>query len=358
LEPFVSIVIPAYQTESYINKCLDSIINQTYSNFEVIVINDGSTDGTAELVKQYIELDHRFKLMEQKNLGPAAARNRGLEETSGDYLLFIDSDDYIHPKLLEHNVTTITEYNADVVIPTYVYYVDEFARKKQLVKLFDHKHFNKFFFGRDVSNYVIEVLFGQGRNWAVTKGALYRRCLVKNNSIVFPELKIQEDLVFNLRYFQYVNIAVMSYESYYYYLVRGGSITKSYNPSLLPNALFIDEEASNRLTFGNIEHEKIRSACDSLLCRNVIFYLLQEMAVDVNSDINDFVTLIGNLFKNERITAAFKNSIFPIPYWSSKIKVYFITIVRYLLHKKYIYIAAITLMLASKWYAKSFKSKS
>ena len=94
-----SIVIPVYNVEKYIDKCLKSIINQTYDNFEVIVVNDGSPDNSQVIIDKYVKKDKRFKSYEKKNGGLSDARNYGLEYISGDYLLFIDSDDNIEKDL-------------------------------------------------------------------------------------------------------------------------------------------------------------------------------------------------------------------------------------------------------------------
>lgn len=92
-----SIIIPVYNTEKYLKRCFDSVINQTYNDYEVIVINDGSTDNSMDVIKEYPD----FKVINQKNQGLSEARNNGIKVSEGDYLIFLDSDDYIHEKLLE-----------------------------------------------------------------------------------------------------------------------------------------------------------------------------------------------------------------------------------------------------------------
>lgn len=95
-----SLIVPVYNTEKYIEKCLNSILNQSYKNYEIIVINDGSTDNSEKILEQY-KTNKKIKIIKQKNKGLSDARNEGLNHISGDYILFIDSDDYIEPKLLE-----------------------------------------------------------------------------------------------------------------------------------------------------------------------------------------------------------------------------------------------------------------
>lgn len=97
-----SIIVPAYNTEKYIDKCLDSIFSNTYKNFEVIIVNDGSTDKTESIIKKYIKKYNNIIYIKQKNMGLSMARNNGIKKATGDYLLFIDSDDYIDKELLKN----------------------------------------------------------------------------------------------------------------------------------------------------------------------------------------------------------------------------------------------------------------
>lgn len=96
-----SIVIPVYNVEKYLEKCLDSVINQTYDNFEVIIVNDGSTDNSESIINKYLKKDKRFKLFNKENGGLSEARNYGLKYVTGDYVIFLDSDDYLETELLE-----------------------------------------------------------------------------------------------------------------------------------------------------------------------------------------------------------------------------------------------------------------
>lgn len=111
----VSIIIPVYNVEKYLRICLDSILAQTYGDYEVIMIDDGSTDDSANICKEYEKKDKRFRLTQQKNKGPATARNTGLREAKGEYIYFIDSDDCINPVLLETTVGIAEHSNADIV---------------------------------------------------------------------------------------------------------------------------------------------------------------------------------------------------------------------------------------------------
>ena len=93
--PLVSVVLPCYNIEEYLNECLESIVNQTYQNLQIIIVNDGSTDGTTNIIDDYRDKDDRIMVINQVNSGLGAARNSGIEYVTGDYLTFVDSDDYL-----------------------------------------------------------------------------------------------------------------------------------------------------------------------------------------------------------------------------------------------------------------------
>lgn len=110
--PEISIIIPVYKVEKYLARCLDSVLAQTFTDFEVICVNDGSPDNSAKILEDYAQKDARVKILAQQNQGQAAARNNGLRHAQGEYIYFLDSDDCIHPQLLEIAYRFITKYNA------------------------------------------------------------------------------------------------------------------------------------------------------------------------------------------------------------------------------------------------------
>lgn len=115
----VSVIVPVYNVENYIERCLDSIINQTYHNLEILIVNDGSTDKSAELCLKYVNLDKRIVYIVQENAGLASARNRALEVMNGDYVICVDSDDFISLNMIEKLLYTAQETKADYVSCNY-----------------------------------------------------------------------------------------------------------------------------------------------------------------------------------------------------------------------------------------------
>lgn len=122
--PKISVIVPVYNADRYLNQCVDTILNQTFTDFELILVNDGSTDFSYKICKGYVEKDHRVRLLSQENKGPGSARNLGIENANGDFITFVDSDDYVSVNYLEKMHHTQEKYNCDVVMTAYYRYDD------------------------------------------------------------------------------------------------------------------------------------------------------------------------------------------------------------------------------------------
>ena len=121
----ITVIVPIYNSEYYLEECLDSLQRQSYQNIEIILINDGSTDGSADICRRYCEGDSRFVLIEQNNKGLPLARNAGLDIASGDYICFVDSDDYVDEKFIEILYQNIKAFCADISICGYIKFEGE-----------------------------------------------------------------------------------------------------------------------------------------------------------------------------------------------------------------------------------------
>ena len=117
----VSVIVPVYNTQDYLNECIDSVLNQSLADFELICIDDGSTDASLEILKDYEKKDNRIQVFSQKNSGLAASRNAGLNVAQGEYVLFLDSDDYLKSDTLEKLYNQAIENNLDLGIPQRIF---------------------------------------------------------------------------------------------------------------------------------------------------------------------------------------------------------------------------------------------
>ena len=130
----VSIIVPVYNVEKYLSKCLESLINQTLKDIEIICVNDGSTDNSLSILKEYANKDSRIKIIDKQNEGVSVARNTGIEVATGEYLIFVDSDDYLVENACEKALNTIEHNNSDICIFGHYDLVDEKLVKSSVNK--------------------------------------------------------------------------------------------------------------------------------------------------------------------------------------------------------------------------------
>ena len=215
--PEISIIIPNYNTRKYLPRCLDSLTQQTFGNIEVILIDDGSTDGSVEIMKEYAQKDSRIKIIEQINSGPAKARNKGLENASGKYLMFCDSDDWYEPDMCEMMYTAIEKNNVDIVCCHNFFDLEESLSDEEKEKRLPRKYFNKS--GKYSLNQK-NILTTDVVLW----NKIWRRDLIEKYNIRFPEGHEHDDDAFWYMYsFVSKKIFFLNKKLYHYFL-RAGSI--------------------------------------------------------------------------------------------------------------------------------------
>ena len=212
--PLVSVIIPVYNTAKHLPTCLNSIINQTYQNLEIIVIDDGSTDNSSEIIKQYNEKDNRIKAFTQKNQGLSAARNTGLKNATGKYVTFVDSDDMIETNMIEKLLLALEKTKSDISVCSF----------KERTTNGKEKHFNKNNYSRKVLNTeqaLKAMLKEQGFMLSATM-KLYPLNFFKNVS--FPVGKLHEDVGTTYRLFLKAKQIVFIPDELYIYVHHEDSI--------------------------------------------------------------------------------------------------------------------------------------
>lgn len=190
--PTISIVLPVYNMEQYIRETIDSILNQSFSDFELLCIDDGSTDKTHQLLEGYAARDNRIKLIRQKNLGPGAARNKGLELASGAYVIMLDADDLYHPSMIEKMYEKAISVDADIVVTRSTQFEDKTNRNLESWWTVNISQIpNKEVFSPlEMRDYIFSAFLG----WPWDK--LYKRSFIEENEIRYPALSNSEDLYF------------------------------------------------------------------------------------------------------------------------------------------------------------------
>jgi len=213
--PKISVIVPVYNVENYVTKCIESIINQTYNNLEIIIINDGSTDKSGDICEYYANKDDRIILMQQENQGLSMARNNALNIASGDYIGFVDSDDWIKEDMFYTLYSNAIAYDADISMCNF-YYVNSagentpYSNENEGIKILEGNI--KIAHNIRLSNNVV---------W----NRLYKRYLFDN--IRFPKGKAFEDIFVMYKLVDNANKIVLISDCKYYYLRRETGITLS-----------------------------------------------------------------------------------------------------------------------------------
>ena len=212
--PLISIIVPIYKVEEYIKNCIDSIISQTYKNLEIILVDDGSPDNCGNICEEYSLKDKRIKVIHKKNGGLSSARNAGLDIASGEYIGFIDSDDWIEGDMYESLYNALVEYNADIsVCGRYI------VQGNRITTISDSEKAEVFTRREALSELVLDEYSGM-KNFAWDK--LYKKELFEN--IRYPEGKYYEDIFTTYKLFSLSNKIVDIKSPKYYYLLREDSI--------------------------------------------------------------------------------------------------------------------------------------
>ena len=212
----ISVIIPIYNVEKYLRECLDSILNQSYNDLEIICVNDGSTDSSFDILNEYALNDQRFVIINQDNLGVSVARNKGVEKAQGKYIAFIDSDDYLPSEdYFEKLFFACEKYSADIAVAGIIR--GNKKKSSYLLKIEKEEVCSDYYSKLKIcdvpeSNYV----------W----NKLYKRSSLIKTGLKFPPGRIYEDICYTNKILYYTDILVSVPGIYYFYRKRRGSIVK------------------------------------------------------------------------------------------------------------------------------------
>ena len=285
----ISIIIPVYNGEKYIEKCLDSIKNQTFKDYEVLIINDGSKDNTKNLIEKYLN-DKRFKLFNRTNHGIGASRNFGLDESSGEYICFIDSDDYVDKKYLEKLYNKISKENLDIVVCNYIELNEELnIEKKVKIKAFDNTTIDK----------NPELLLSINKSpW----NKIYRKSILEN--IKFPTDLKYEDTEFLCKALYNSKIGYVD-ECLNYYVIHNNSETTTMDKRVFDILNIID----NIRKFYENSNDYIKEYIDKMSLQILTTYTIQQRYQKDKKLAKEFINRSFN-YMEKNISNFKKNSYF------------------------------------------------
>lgn len=261
----VSVIVPVYNVEKYLSFCLDSIINQTLSDIEIICVNDGSTDNSELILKNYAAFDKRIKIINKENGGLSSARNTGVQAAQGEYIIFVDSDDYISPVLLEKVIAFSKKHKVDYVSFNYFSQLQNPPKTCLSFCAVEHSIENKSLLEKNIP----DTIFSNIPISAWSK--LYKTQIIKDYDMKFTEGMIYEDGPWTFEYFCHCKKLLFTNMPLYFYRVnREGSIMSQKDLSSLDifKSLKLDDEVLKKYN----KFEKYKNNILQLNLNFIIYY--------------------------------------------------------------------------------------
>lgn len=298
----VSVIVPVYNVEKYLKKCLDSIIFQSYKNLEIILIDDGSIDSSGKICDEYSQEDIRIKVIHQKNQGVAIARNVGIDNATGKWILFVDSDDWISSSLIDVCMKYLDESKEIAIFGHKREYQDmksenEYLKLEENITFLTSKHFKDF--QMEIFNRDRKTDFDKSLIKAASPCKIYNKEFLSKYELKFPEhIPTGEDGIFNLYVFKYATQGICIQEPLYFNRQRLESATHNYNPKIekdlsalhLQYLAFLDKEKDKEF-WSRILYERLIWSF-SYCC--ILKYCHKLNPKNYRSRRNDFLELINS----------------------------------------------------------------
>lgn len=254
--PKVSIIIPIYNVEKYLDKCVQSAINQTLQNIEIILVDDESPDSCPQMCDEYAKQDSRIKVVHKKNGGLGFARNSGLEVATGEYVTFLDSDDFVDLYTYEHLYDIAKTESIDVLYYKFKRFTDESgaipAAPTNDIKEYDVEELKLDIIASEPSAKVDHKIHCSSCT------AMYRMDIIKNNDVRFHSERelISEDLIFNLDFLKHANKAAFNSGEHYHYRVNPTSLTSAVRTDRIEKNIVLYNYIKDNIIFWGLNYEK------------------------------------------------------------------------------------------------------
>ena len=294
----VSIIVPIYNGEKYIDRCLESILNQTYKDIEIVIVDDGSRDNSLKILKNYQSKDKRIKIYHQENKGPSAARNTGLHQSIGEYVMFVDADDYIDKDMVRYMVESInSEFDAMVLCDNSEIWVDTIDERK----LFEE-------YDTNISKDTVIKEIASGKAGLVC-GKLFSRSIVEKNNIIFDKnISMCEDQIFFLNVSRYCEVFSHISKSLYFYDRRNeNSITIKYQERAIENQIYVLQKIEDILNKCGLENNDVISIINNRFI-NAIQYCIANEVLDTNIfNTRSKLDNVKNIVSNNRLQQVINN---------------------------------------------------
>ena len=288
----VSIIIPVYNCEKYITRCLDSLINQTYSNIEIILVNDGSNDKSEDIIKESAKNDNRIKLYSQINQGVSVARNTGLDKATGKYIMFVDADDYIELDMVDELIKPIQNEHTIVFCDNTEIWSKNIDERKLFCDIST----------KELTKEIVLEEIASGRAGLVC-GKLFERNIITENNIKFDKnVKVCEDQLFFLEVVNHCEHFIHIPKALYNYDRRNeNSATIKYQENALENQLYVLKNIEQILSKSSLSKENINSILKNRYFNAIQLCINNEITNTKLSNINRKIKKIKDIISNETI---------------------------------------------------------
>ena len=314
MEPKVSIIVPIYNVESYLSRCLDSLLSQSLSEIEIVAVNDGSTDRSSAILQEYAKKDGRLVVIEKENGGVSAARNTGLLAAKGSYIGFVDPDDWIDKEMYKELYNTAILDHADIVMCTYIREFGTHSKEKKFNMPEKICYQNE-----EVKSEIMRRLVGPMNEevanpelldaWGTVWSKLYRADMIKEKKINFIDLNVigtNEDSLFNIHTCYYANTFVFLNKPYYHYWrANTTSVTAGYKPDLQDQWFKLYSMIEDFLNTKNMQND-FYLALNNRICLNTLGLGLNTISKSNKASVLMKVRKLNSILSDKRLKDSFK----------------------------------------------------
>ncbi|QOR65483.1 glycosyltransferase [Cytobacillus suaedae] len=314
--PTISVIIPVYNVEKYLSRCIDSVLNQTFQDFEIILINDGSTDQSGMICNEYVQKDQRISVIHKKNARVSAARNDGLKKAKGKYVSFVDSDDWIEPDMYKQMVHKAEELTLDFIMCDYKKKSDEYEDKRtQPIR-------SGYYSREDIKNELFQCLIMFEHiefpptisNWV----CLFKlEFLIAHELFYYEDIHYCEDSIFGSKImFHANNFYYLKNHHYYNYFYNPNSTTNTYNNKKWSNYLKINDRLIEYFNNKTNEFDFSRQ-----IKVNMLYFTLNTLGQISPKSIDNRISCIKDIMSHPKVTEIFRGFNLPKVSWKTKVAI-------------------------------------
>lgn len=303
----VTIVVPVYNVEKYLRQCIESLVNQDYENVEIILVDDGSKDNSLKICEEFEKKYKNIKLIKQTNSGVSVARNKGIENANGEWICFVDSDDYMEENMISKMMEQTKKEKFDVLITPPIMEYDVVSKR---AKIFDTE---KRFENENKEELILNIIcrqYGRKYNTEINAGGpwgkLYSTKFIRDNNLTFiVGLKRMQDVMFNLYAMNVANKVLYKEMFLYHYRINASSVCLKYNPTIFET---FNQVIKVMLTFAK-DNKKNEKFYQAIYLKTILLYIEGSRIDTVHKDNHDSIIKkikkLRQLYNNEMYKKAF-----------------------------------------------------